>query len=64
MMVLVLIWNSGKNFKKLEYLHKYFACVCIQYTRQNGRTDQAQILCGTSHDFREGFCCSKLQKAV
>ena len=30
-------------------------CPFVSNKRQNGWTDRAQILCGTSHDPREGF---------
>ena len=32
-----------------------FVCVFVSKKRQNGWTDQAQILCGNSRDPREGF---------
>ena len=51
-------FNSSIHIKAL-YQYIYFAClsVCLFVTdkRQNGETDWAQILCGTSHDPREGI---------
>ena len=43
-----------------------FVCpfVSNSNTRQNGWTDQAQIFCGTSHNPRKVYGCSKLHKFV
>ena len=50
------------------YLYIYFAClsVCpfVSNKRQNGGTDRAKILCGTSHDPREGLWMLEITKFV
>ena len=44
----------------------YFVCLSVDMfvsnKRQNRRTDRAQILCGTSHNPREGFWIIKISK--
>ena len=61
-----------KNLVFFYNLHIYFAFlpVClfvrpfVSNKRQNVWTDRAKILCGTSHDPREGYGYSRLQKFV
>ena len=52
----------GQNLDRTSYLYIYFDClsVCIKYT--NGWTGRAKILCGTTHDSREGFRMLKITK--
>ena len=40
--------ESKKWFEKVSYLYINLACLFVSNKRQNGWTDQAQILCGTS----------------
>ena len=35
---------------------------CVSNKHRNGWTDRAQLLCGTSHDPREGSCIIKISK--
>ena len=42
--------------------YTYFVCMVVSNKRQNGWTDQAWILCGTSHDPREGLLMRKISK--
>ena len=49
------------------FIHIYTLRVCpffvvVSNKRQNGWTDRAQILCGTSHDHREGLWMIKISK--
>ena len=37
-----------------------FVCLFVSNKRQNGRTDRAQIFCGTSRDSREGLWIIKI----
>ena len=44
-------WNRLKSL----VIYMYFACLFVSDKRENGWTDRAQILCGTSHDPRKGL---------
>ena len=38
-----------------DHLYTLDVCLFVPNKYQNGRTDRAQILCGTSFDQREGY---------
>ena len=63
-----LWFSDGQKFKRLS-TSIYFACLAVCLSdlfesnkRQNGWTDRAQILCGTSHDPREGLWMLRITK--
>ena len=63
---LILASDSNGSLQPLgnwAFLVNIFVCssVCIQC--QNSSTDQDQILCGTSHDPREGLCMLRITKS-
>ena len=47
---------------KVQSIYKFCLSVCLFLSnkRQNGRTDRAQIFCGTSRDSREGLWIIKI----
>ena len=45
------------------YLYLYFACLLAFNKRENGSTDQAQILCGTLQNFSEGLLMLRITKS-
>ena len=61
------VFTESEVFKNLEFEIIYFiwkiytllvclfVCLIVSNKRQNGWTDWTQILCGTSHNPREGF---------
>jgi len=43
------------SYLYLSTIYIYFACLLVSNKRKNSWTDWANILCGTSHDPREGL---------
>ena len=44
------------------YIYTLLVCLFVSTKRQNGLTDEAQILCGTSREPREGLWMIKSSK--
>ena len=52
------------RFSKTELKHIHPSTYLVSNKRQNGLTNRAQILCGTSHDPRKGLWNIKIEKKM
>ena len=54
--------NNSSIYKFGLSVCLFFVCLFVSNKRQNGRTDRAQVFCGSSRDPKEGLWMIKFSK--